>query len=637
MAASILNVENASKSFQNKVLFQGANFYMQEGEKVALIGKNGGGKSTLLRIIVGEEELDRGTVVKKRNLKIAYLPQETKFPEEESVLQALIGNFSIQNTVEEKEAFGKKIIQELGLLDYDAPCKTLSGGQKKQLALLAVLNGEPDLLLLDEPTNHIDEEVSEWLEGKLSQFKGSILLVSHDRYFLDTVCNRIVELEREAFISYDCKYDAYLEEKANRLSAEVAKERARQNLLRKELAWVRRGAKARSTKQKARLDRYEKLSEMHGPTEEEELNLSSIYTRLGKSTIFLKDISKSYEDKCLFSHFSYNFLRNDRIGIIGKNGVGKSTLMKVIQGEISPDSGTVEIGQTVRIAYFRQENEELNDEERVIDSIKDIADYLPTTEGLISAAQMAERFLFTPEMQFAPIGKLSGGEKRRLYLLRILMSAPNVLFLDEPTNDLDIASLMVLEDFLDHFSGIVLIISHDRYFLDRTVNRLFAFQENGRIRQFEGGYTDYQVALLSESLPKEGRDGKESSESTKGNKNGKNEDKNGKNGIRNGMNGEEADKQARAESAGKSRRNERALKMSYREQKDYETIEEEIGKLEEKIEELDKLSIENARDFIRLQELQKEKEEAENLLSEKWERWEYLSDLAERIEKGEKA
>ena len=630
-------MENASKSFQNKVLFRNASFYMQEGEKVALIGKNGGGKSTLLRVIAGEEELDRGTLVKKRNLKIAYLPQETKFPEEDSVLQALIKHFSIQNTVEEKEAFGKKIIQELGLLDYDAPCKTLSGGQKKQLALLAVLNGEPDLLLLDEPTNHIDEEVSEWLEGKLSQFKGSILLVSHDRYFLDTVCNRIVELEREAFISYDCKYDAYLEEKANRLSAEVAKERARQNLLRKELAWVRRGAKARSTKQKARLDRYEKLSEMHGPTEEEELNLSSIYTRLGKSTIFLKDISKSYEDKCLFSHFSYNFLRNDRIGIIGKNGVGKSTLMKVILGEISPDSGTVEIGQTVRIAYFRQENEELNNEERVIDSIKDIADYLPTTEGLISAAQMAERFLFTPEMQFAPIGKLSGGEKRRLYLLRILMSAPNVLFLDEPTNDLDIASLMVLEDFLDHFSGIVLIISHDRYFLDRTVNRLFAFQEEGRIRQFEGGYTDYQVALLSESLPKEGRDGKESSESTKGNKNGKNEDKNGKNGIRNGKNGEEADKQARAESAGKSRRNERALKMSYREQKDYETIEEEIGKLEEKIEELDKLSIENARDFIRLQELQKEKEEAENLLSEKWERWEYLSDLAERIEKGEKA
>ena len=630
-------MENASKSFQNKVLFQNASFYMQEGEKVALIGKNGGGKSTLLRVIAGEEELDRGTLVKKRNLKIAYLPQETKFPEEESVLQALIKHFSIQNTVEEKEAFGKKLMQELGLLEYDAPCKTLSGGQKKQLALLAVLNGEPDLLLLDEPTNHIDEEVSEWLEGKLSQFKGSILLVSHDRYFLDTVCNRIVELERESFISYDCKYDAYLEEKANRLSAEVAKERARQNLLRKELAWVRRGAKARSTKQKARLDRYEKLSEMHGPTEEEELNLSSIYTRLGKSTIFLKDISKSYEEKCLFSHFSYNFLRNDRIGIIGKNGVGKSTLMKVILGEISPDSGTVEIGQTVRIAYFRQENEELNNEERVIDSIKDIADYLPTTEGLISAAQMAERFLFTPEMQFAPIGKLSGGEKRRLYLLRILMSAPNVLFLDEPTNDLDIASLMVLEDFLDHFSGIVLIISHDRYFLDRTVNRLFAFQEEGRIRQFEGGYTDYQVALLSESLPKEGRDGKESSESTKGNKNGKNEDKNGKNGIRNGMNGEEADKQARAESAGKSRRNERALKMSYREQKDYETIEEEIGKLEEKIEELDKLSIENARDFIRLQELQKEKEEAENLLSEKWERWEYLSDLAERIEKGEKA
>ena len=621
MAVSILNVENASKSFQNKVLFRDASFYMQEGEKLALIGKNGGGKSTLLRVIAGEEELDRGTVIKKRNLKIAYLSQETKFPEEEPVLQALIKNFSLQNSQEEKEAFGKKIMQELGLLDYDAPCKLLSGGQKKQLALLAVLNVEPDLLLLDEPTNHIDEEVSEWLEGKLSQFKGSILLVSHDRYFLDTVCNRIVELEREEFISYDCKYDEYLEEKANRLSAEVARERARQNLLRKELAWVRRGAKARSTKQKARLDRYEKLSEMHGPTEEEELNLSSIYTRLGKSTIFLKEISKSYEEKCLFSQFSYNFLRNDRIGIIGKNGVGKSTLMKVILGEITPDSGTVEIGQTVRIAYFRQENEELNDEERVIDSIKDIADYLPTTEGLISAAQMAERFLFTPEMQFAPIGKLSGGEKRRLYLLRILMSAPNVLFLDEPTNDLDIASLMVLEDFLDHFSGIVLMISHDRYFLDRTVNRLFIFQENGRIRQFEGGYTDYQVALLSESL--EGN----STETNSGRKQGA---KDGKSGV-------DSDKQVEQEGKSKSWRKERALKMSYQEKKDYETIEDDIGMLEEKIEELDKLSVENARDFVRLQELQKEKEETERLLSEKWARWEYLSDLAERIEAGEKA
>ena len=621
MAVSILNVENASKSFQNKVLFRDASFYMQEGEKLALIGKNGGGKSTLLRVIAGEEELDRGTVIKKRNLKIAYLSQETKFPEEEPVLQALIKNFSLQNSQEEKEAFGKKIMQELGLLDYDAPCKLLSGGQKKQLALLAVLNVEPDLLLLDEPTNHIDEEVSEWLEGKLSQFKGSILLVSHDRYFLDTVCNRIVELDREEFISYDCKYDKYLEEKANRLSAEVAKERARQNLLRKELAWVRRGAKARSTKQKARLDRYEKLSEMHGPTEEEELNLSSIYTRLGKSTIFLKEISKSYEEKCLFSQFSYNFLRNDRIGIIGKNGVGKSTLMKVILGEITPDSGTVEIGQTVRIAYFRQENEELNDEERVIDSIKDIADYLPTTEGLISAAQMAERFLFTPEMQFAPIGKLSGGEKRRLYLLRILMSAPNVLFLDEPTNDLDIASLMVLEDFLDHFSGIVLMISHDRYFLDRTVNRLFIFQENGRIRQFEGGYTDYQVALLSESL--EGN----SAEANSGRKQG----------AKDGKSGEDSDKQVEQEGKSKSWRKERALKMSYQEKKDYETIEDDIGMLEEKIEELDKLSVENARDFVRLQELQKEKEETERLLSEKWARWEYLSDLAERIEAGEKA
>ena len=463
------------------------------------------------------------------------------------------------------------------------------------------------MLLLDEPTNHIDEEIAEWLENKLMQFKGSILLVSHDRYFLDSVCNRIVELDDNRFISYDCKYDRYLEEKANHMSIAVAKERARQNLLRKELEWVRRGAKARSTKQKARLERYEKLSQMHGPSEEEELKLSSIYTRLGKSTIFIDDLSKKYGDKELFSHFSYHFLRNDRIGIIGKNGAGKSSLMKSILGEVPVDSGKVEIGQTVKIAYFRQENEELKEEERVIDSIKDIADYLPTTEGLISAEQMAERFLFTPEMQFAPIAKLSGGEKRRLYLLRILMSAPNVLFLDEPTNDLDIASLMVLEDFLDHFSGIVLTISHDRYFLDRTVNRLFVFQENGQIRQFEGGYTDYQVELFRE---------------------------------RSANNNPVAEKKA-AETEGtekkeKSWRGERALKMSYQERKDYESIEEDIAKLEEELNELDKSSVENAHDFVFLQELQLKKEEVERKLSEKWERWEYLSALQERIEAGEK-
>ena len=463
------------------------------------------------------------------------------------------------------------------------------------------------MLLLDEPTNHIDEEIAEWLENKLMQFKGSILLVSHDRYFLDSVCNRIVELDDNRFISYDCKYDRYLEEKANHMSIAVAKERARQNLLRKELEWVRRGAKARSTKQKARLERYEKLSQMHGPSEEEELKLSSIYTRLGKSTIFIDDLSKKYGDKELFSHFSYHFLRNDRIGIIGKNGAGKSSLMKSILGEVPVDSGKVEIGQTVKIAYFRQENEELKEEERVIDSIKDIADYLPTTEGLISAEQMAERFLFTPDMQFAPIAKLSGGEKRRLYLLRILMSAPNVLFLDEPTNDLDIASLMVLEDFLDHFSGIVLTISHDRYFLDRTVNRLFVFQENGQIRQFEGGYTDYQVELFREKSANNNPVAEKKTAETEG-----------------------------TEKKETSWRGERALKMSYQERKDYESIEEDIAKLEEELNELDKSSVENAHDFVFLQELQLKKEEVERKLSEKWERWEYLSALQERIEAGEK-
>lgn len=609
MATSILNVENASKSFQNKRLFHKANFFMQEGEKVALIGKNGGGKSTLLRIIAGEEELDEGTVVKKRGLKLAYLPQETRFSEEEELLPALCKSFTEEIPETEKEAMGKRILQELGLCDFTISCAKLSGGQKKQLALLSVLSVEPDLLLLDEPTNHIDEEVSEWLEERLKRFKGSILLVTHDRYFLDSICNRIVELDREQFISYDCKYDAYLEEKAERLSGELAKERARQNLLRKELAWVRRGAKARSTKQKARLDRYEKLSSMHGPTEEEELQLSSVFTRLGKSTILIEDLGKSYGDKLLFSHFDYHFLRNDRIGIVGKNGVGKSTLMKAIFGEIPPDTGRVECGQTVQIAYFRQENEELNEKERVIDSIRDIADYLPTTDGLISASQMAERFLFTPEMQFAPIEKLSGGEKRRLYLLRILMSAPNVLFLDEPTNDLDISSLMVLEDFLDHFAGIVLTISHDRYFLDRTVNRLFVFEGDGHIRRFEGGYTDYQVQLLRESKEQE---------------------------VEAVKSGEKERKESSTPSSEKSWKKERALKMTYQEKKDYETIEEEISRLEEKVQELDRESAENARDFLRLQEIQKEKEETEKTLTEKWERWEYLSALQEKIEAGEK-
>lgn len=609
MATSILNVENASKSFQNKRLFHKANFFMQEGEKVALIGKNGGGKSTLLRIIAGEEELDEGTVVKKRGLKLAYLPQETRFSEEEELLPALCKSFTEEIPETEKEAMGKRILQELGFSDFTISCAKLSGGQKKQLALLSVLSVEPDLLLLDEPTNHIDEEVSEWLEERLKRFKGSILLVTHDRYFLDSICNRIVELDREQFISYDCKYDAYLEEKAERLSGELAKERARQNLLRKELAWVRRGAKARSTKQKARLDRYEKLSSMHGPTEEEELQLSSVFTRLGKSTILIEDLGKSYGDKLLFSHFDYHFLRNDRIGIVGKNGVGKSTLIKTIFGEIPPDTGRVECGQTVRIAYFRQENEELNEKERVIDSIRDIADYLPTTDGLISASQMAERFLFTPEMQFAPIEKLSGGEKRRLYLLRILMSAPNVLFLDEPTNDLDISSLMVLEDFLDHFAGIVLTISHDRYFLDRTVNRLFVFEGDGHIRRFEGGYTDYQVQLLRESKEQEAE------------------------AVRSG---EKERKESSTPSSEKSWKKERALKMTYQEKKDYETIEEEISRLEEKVQELDRESAENARDFLRLQEIQKEKEETEKTLTEKWERWEYLSALQEKIEAGEK-
>ena len=605
MTNNLLTIEHFSKTYTERMLFQDADFSLLEGEKVALIGINGTGKSTLLRIAAGLTEPDTGQVVRRRNLKIRFLPQNPEFNPGDSLFDAILHENEGHPHILNMEVEARKMLGKLGIFDLDQKIRTLSGGQKKRAALVSCLLSTADLLILDEPTNHLDGEMSEWLEEYLKAFRGTLLMVTHDRYFLDQICDRIAELDNGKIYSYKANYEGYLELKAERLDIERAGEAARQNILRKELAWIRRGAKARTTKQKGRIQRYEKLSSMHGPTEEQELTLSSVSTRLGRTTVEIENIRKAYTaDHVLIRDFTYYFLRNDRIGIIGPNGAGKTTLMKIIAGWEKPDSGTVNVGQTVRIGYFSQENEKLKEEERVIDSIRSIAEYVRTADGLVSASVMLERFLFPSSQQFMPVGKLSGGEKRRLYLLRILMTAPNVLLLDEPTNDLDIRTMTILEDYLDHFDGIVVTVSHDRYFLDRIVNRIFAFEGDGIISQYEGGFTDYQVEYL-----KRHPDDTESSE-----------------------------KKANSEdSAGKTWREEKAagrpsrLKFTYKEQHDWENIESEIDALESRLKEIEKEAGENSSDYQKLTRLTEEQENLNQELDEKMERWEYLSDLNERI------
>ena len=490
---NIVTIEHLRKVYTERQIFDDTDFSIQEGEKVALIGINGTGKSTLLRILAGLEEPDDGTMAMRRDLELRYLPQTPAFDPEDTILEAIVHDNEGHQHVWDLETEAKKFLSKLGENDFSRKIGELSGGQKKRVALASVLLSTADFLILDEPTNHLDGAMSEWLEDYLKRYKGTLLMVTHDRNFLDEICNRIVELDQGKLYSYKANYAGYLSLKAERMDIARAKERTRQNILRNELKWVMRGAKARTTKQKGRLQRYEKLSAMHGPTEEEELKLSSIKTRLGKSPIELDEVCKSYGNHHLLDHFSYHFLRNDRIGIIGPNGAGKSTLIKMITGWDTPDSGEIRIGQTVRIGYFSQENEALDGSQRVIDAMTSIGEYVHTVDGLISASNMLDRFLFPPSVQYMKVEKLSGGEKRRLYLLRVLMSEPNVLILDEPTNDLDIRTMTILEDYLDHFDGIVITVSHDRYFLDRVVNRIFSFEGNGHIAQYEGGYTDYQV------------------------------------------------------------------------------------------------------------------------------------------------
>ena len=497
------------------------------------------------------------------------------------------------------------MLTRLGVPEYDAVISTLSGGQKKRVALASVLLSAADLLVLDEPTNHLDSSMADWLEDYLKKFRGALLMITHDRYFLDSVSNRIVELDKGKLYSYQAGYGGYLELKEERMAMEQASERKRRSILRTELEWIRRGARARSTKQKGRIQRFEELSARKGPEEDGDLEMNSLTSRLGRTTVEVSHLNKSYGDKVLLRDFTYIFLKNDRIGIIGPNGSGKSTLMKMIAGLVQPDSGETVIGQTVRMGYFSQDNEEMDDSLKVIDYIKNVAEYVKTPDGMVSASQMLEQFLFPSSMQYTLIGKLSGGEKRRLCLLHILMGAPNVLLLDEPTNDLDIRTLTILEDYLDHFQGIVIAVSHDRYFLDRVVRRIFAFEGDGAVKQYEGGYTDYQAAL------EERGQGQEESTAAKV--------------------GAEDQSQPNRKNWKEGQPRETKLKFTYKEQREWETIEETIAALEEEVAELEGEILQAASDYSRLNRLMQEKEEKEAQLEEKMERWMYLNELAEQI------
>lgn len=619
---NILTVDNISIRYGERKLLNHADFYLQQGEKVGIIGINGTGKSTLLKIIAGLEQPDEGKIVVANHCVIRFLPQNPVFSEDETVLEAVLrGNLNVENAAA-VEADAKSMLTRLGVTEFEQPCGQLSGGQKKRLALVSVLLSPAEILVLDEPTNHLDNEMSDWLENVLIKRKGAVIMVTHDRYFLDSVSNRIIEIDKGSIYSYDANYSGFLELKMQREEMALASERKRAGILRNELAWVRRGAQARSTKQKARLQRFEELNNQKAPGQDASVVLSSVSSRLGKTTVELSHISKAYGEKVLISNFTYLFGKDDRVGFIGPNGSGKSTLMKIILGQVIPDAGTVEIGQTVKIGYFAQEigEEQLKPAERVIDYIRDGAEYVETEEGRISASGMLERFLFIGEDQYGLLGKLSGGERRRLHLCRILMEAPNVLILDEPTNDLDIATLQILEDYLDRFQGIVIVVSHDRYFLDRVVRRIFAIEEGGKLRQYEGGYTDYANRKAWES---------EQNDSTQANEKMTVASKESVSGAY--AFNTSADSGKKSWKSGQKRK----LKFSYQEQKDYESIEGEIAALEEKLTLIDKDSLRHTSDFVKLNELAEEKEKAEKLLEEKMNRWMYLEELAARIEKGE--
>lgn len=598
---NIINIEHISKIYGDKVIFNDISYGIHLGDKIGIIGINGTGKTTLLRMIAGEEEPDEGQIIRQNGLKITYLTQHPKFPKDATVLSYVEEGTDGADWEVKKEA--KDVLLRLGISCFVDKIEHLSGGQKKRIALARAIVNPTDVLILDEPTNHLDNEMASWLEEYLRQFKGVIIMVTHDRYFLDRVTNKILEITHGKLYAYQANYSDFLELKAQREEMEWATERKRQSILRMEIEWAKRGCRARTTKQKARLERLETLKSGKAPTVDQTAQIDSVETRMGKKTIELHNITKSYGDRKLIDDFTYIVLRNQRLGIIGPNGCGKSTLLKIIAGLIEPDSGHLEIGETIKMGYFAQEVPNMDTKQRVIDYVRDIADYVPTRDGRITASQMLERFLFTPDMQYSQIGKLSGGEKKRLYLLSILIASPNVLILDEITNDIDIPTLTILEDYLNSFAGIIIIVSHDRYFLDNMVDRIFAFEGNGRLKQYEGGYTEYLEArgdvtssVSAEVTPKMAKD---------------------------------QQKKKAAEEWKKNRPTK--LKFSFKEQKEYETIDDDIAALEERIGELETEMEKNASQYTKLSELSVLKEEAEKELEYKMERWVYLNDLAEKI------
>lgn len=621
---NLLTIDGFSKAYTDKILFEDASFHIQEGEKIGVIGANGMGKSTLLKLIAGVEETDMGEVCMGNHVKIGYLMQTPEFSENAAVLDAALEGLDTLDMGVVSDA--KAMLNRLGLAEFEQPMKQLSGGQQKRVALVNVILQKVELLVLDEPTNHLDNEMARWLEDYLLGYRGAVVMVTHDRYFLDRVVSRIVEVDHGKIYSYPGTYAEYVGLKLQRQNMEAATERKRKSILKKELAWLARGARARSTKQKAHIQRIEEMLNREGPIEETQVELSSVASRMGKKTIELKGLSKAYEGKKLVSDFSYIFLRQDRIGIVGPNGCGKTTLLNMMMGQTKPDAGVIEIGETIRIGYFAQNNTHMDEEMKAIEYVREVGEYIQTNDGKLTASALMERFLFDGTLQWSKIGKLSGGERRRLYLLRILIQAPNVLIFDEPTNDLDIQTLSILEDYLDAFDGIVIAVSHDRYFLDRIVSRIFAFEGNGQIQQYEGGYGDYLKARAIRHPDKYTEDGKIKAAG--------NPDKQKQSGDldRQKQTGN-PDGQSQSEGASKKKPNfsPKKLKFSYKEQREYETIEEEIAGLEKRLEQLDQQISDNVTNSVKLQELVKEQEQAVTELEEKMERWIYLNDLAERI------
>lgn len=603
----LLSAEKVYKGYSERQLLDGCSLAIGDGEKIGLIGINGTGKSTLLKVMAGIDPPDSGIVTRAGGVRVAYLPQNPLFDGETTVLQQVMKGVAIDEerakdakVIQQADEYQcKSILNQLGLGDYDQKIAQLSGGQKRRVALACALAAEAEVLILDEPTNHIDSEMVDWLKGYLKRFQGALLMVTHDRYFLERVVNRIVELDHGKLYSYPANYSQYLELKAQREEMALATERKRQSLYRKELAWIQRGARARSTKAQFRVDRFEQLKNSEYVPDQSKLEVSALSSRLGRKIIEIDNISKAFDGKQLVRDFSYNLLRGDRIGIIGPNGYGKTTLVRMICGLLEPDSGTIVRGDTVKIGYFSQESfigEEFDPSVKAVDYIRSISQEIQTPEGTLSASQMMEKFLFPSELQYTEIGRLSGGERRRLYLLRVLMEAPNVLVLDEPTNDLDIETLAVLEDYLESFPGVVIAVSHDRYFLDKLMNHVFVLAGNGEVRHYTGGYADYRADVAEQERIK-----KQSTASV--------------------SNGEKRD--------GRNQREK--LKFSFKEQREYEQIDQVIAELEEKIEETEQQIRSNSSDYTALQQLTQEKEELEEQLAQKMERWVYLNDLAERI------